>query len=427
MQTAKISQYIYLFFLVLIAVIFFRQVRYAVVLIPLAGFIACLMFFHPARDHYVRITRDLDRERMLAGEEIKVTLTVENLSYDTVDFLEIRDEIPPASRVSSGTNYWVVNLNPLETLDLTYYLTCSERGRYSIGPVQLRSQNLFGTYLYQEEVPEETTFAVVPKLHHLQKSFFNPRRMKMFAGPVRSRDLGHETDFYGLRDYTGDDIRRINWKKSARYEKFLVNEFYMQKTVDLEIILDATHTTTATLDGSISALMTLVDYFAVLRTKVGFWKLGDPVTRINPAYGKRQLLKISDNVINLQPEPIKNPEVFYRRCKVLLRSVPRSSVFIIISPFKFNAVTKFARILSDGGYEVFAIVPISYTKEQLLATGQKYIKNAQIIDLLTKEFMAFDEMAIRKSIPPKVTPMFWDTQTPLRELIFPRAANLPRY
>jgi uncharacterized protein (DUF58 family) len=396
------------------------QIRYAITLIPLVAYIAYLIYFTPRKDHFLRINRDLDRERMLAGEDLKVTITIENLSKEKIELLEVRDTIPPASRVSSGTNYLILSMEPLEKIDLTYYLTCEERGRYTIGPIQVRSKNHFGTHIYQEEIPEETTFTVVPKLIHLQKSYFTPHRLLLRAGSVKSQDLGHESDFYGLREYTGEDIRRINWKKTARYNKLIVNEYFMERAVDLEILLDATHTTTAVLDGSIDALMTLVDYFANLKTKIGFWKLSDTVIRIKPAYGKKQLLKISDNIINLHPEPVKNPEVFYRRCKYLLRSAPRNTVFIIISPFKFDPLIEFARLISTE-YEVYAIIPMSYEKESRLAGSKKHIQNAQVIDLLTKEFLAFDEMIIKSSIPPKVTPMFWDTRTPLKEIIFPRS------
>jgi len=401
-------------------VIFLRQFRYAVVLVPLMLFTMYIMFLHPKKKHYIKVNRNINRSRMLADEELKVTISLENLSNEPVDLLEVQDNIPKACRVSNGTNYWVLGLKPLEKVELSYYLTCSERGLFEIGPINLRSQNYFGTYLYEEEIPEEASFSVLPKLERLQKSYFSPRKLKMLSGSVKSRDLGHETDFYGIREYHSDDIRRINWKKSARYSDLLVNEYYMERAVDLEIMLDATHVSTAILDDSISALMTLTDHFTLLRTKLGFWKLGSPVTRIPPAHGKKQLLKITDQIINLHPEDVKNDEVFFRRCKYILRSVPKTTIFFIISSLKYNPVVEFIKFMSEGNYEVYAIIPVSKKKEIEIASKKAHIMDAQIIDLLTKQLMDFDEINTKKNIPSKVKPLFWDTRTPLRELVFPR-------
>ena len=166
--------------------------------------------------------------------------------------------------------------------------------------------------------------------------------------------------------------------------------------------------------------MTLTDHFTMLRTKLGFWKMGSPVTRIPPAYGKKQLLKITDQIINLHPEFCKNDEIFFRRCKYILRSVPKTTIFFVISSLKYHPVAEFIKFMSEGGYEVYAIIPVSKRKEIDIASKKAHIMNTQAINLLTKQLMDFDDINTRKIIPPKVKPLFWDTRTPLRELIFPR-------
>ena len=66
------------------------------------------------------------------------------------------------------------------------------------------------------------------------------RRTTALPGEVASRSIGAAGSFFGVRlAVPGDSPRRINWRASARTGRECVNEFLLDRTGDLLIVLDA--------------------------------------------------------------------------------------------------------------------------------------------------------------------------------------------
>src|SRR5439155_1671090 len=67
-----------------------------------------------------------------------------------------------------------------------------------------------------------------------------PRRGRAWYGRVASRQIGAGADFWGVREYTaGDEVRRINWKASARLDRLFTNEYEGERSGDVVIVVDA--------------------------------------------------------------------------------------------------------------------------------------------------------------------------------------------
>ncbi len=65
------------------------------------------------------------------------------------------------------------------------------------------------------------------------------RRTTVFPGEVLSRHRGGSGDFFAIRpSVPGDTPRQINWAASARAGRWLANEYLMERTGDLLIVLD---------------------------------------------------------------------------------------------------------------------------------------------------------------------------------------------
>src|SRR5206468_2341164 len=79
---------------------------------------------------------------------------------------------------------------------------------------------------------------VAPAMEDLRRAALQPRRTRPWFGQVASRRIGPGTEFWGVREYVaGDEVRRINWKASARLERLFTNEYEGERSGDGLIVL----------------------------------------------------------------------------------------------------------------------------------------------------------------------------------------------
>ena len=97
-----------------------------------------------------------------------------------------------------------------------YTLQCLHRGHFTLGPVRIRSGDLFGMFTRETRISSEQSLTVYPTILPV---VFSDIPSKDPYGNVRIRRalLDDMTRPIGSRKYNpGDDLRRINWKATAR-------------------------------------------------------------------------------------------------------------------------------------------------------------------------------------------------------------------
>ncbi|HEX5499885.1 MAG TPA: DUF58 domain-containing protein, partial [Thermomicrobiales bacterium] len=115
---------------------------------------------------------------------------------------------------------------------------CVRRGRYRLGPAQLRSGDPLGLF---------PTWAAAPAAHELvvYPAIVAPLDAPPPAGVLPGgsaldrRSLSVTPSVSGVRDYTpSDGFNRISWTASARTGRLMVKEFDLDPTADVWIVLD---------------------------------------------------------------------------------------------------------------------------------------------------------------------------------------------
>lgn len=125
---------------------------------------------------------------------------------------------------------------------VTYARTLHRRGRYVFGAVTARWASPWGLWWRQARHPAlgQDQVRVYPDFTHLRshglKARQDERRM-----PVRARRRpGGESEFQRLRQYVpGDPYRHIDWKATARRQKFVTREFGQESNQNVIFLLDA--------------------------------------------------------------------------------------------------------------------------------------------------------------------------------------------
>ncbi len=346
-----------------------QEVRILALIIPLAVYLALGMLFESGPP-VLRVKRRVDRENAFEGDLVHVHLMVENRG-PPIELLEVHDPYPPELELVEGSNYLVVGLEQHEVREFDYTLRLRTKGRHMIGPVRLRSRDL-STFFVHETVGEEAIpITVSPAREDLRKTMVPVYRTRPWWGQIPSRAPGIGTDFWSIRNYaSGDEMRRINWKASARLDSLLTNEFEGEKSGDFVIILDAREEAAAgtayenAVEMGVRAAVSLAEFLLEGRNRVGLITMRSVLDWVYPDFGRRALHRIVQALVNVKPGGQWRLE---HLPWVLGRFFPTGSHLIIISP-EVDASTRSAILeMRARGFEALVLSPSAIDIEMRLA------------------------------------------------------------
>jgi uncharacterized protein (DUF58 family) len=175
--------------------------------------------------------------RAFHGDEVPVTVTLRNDGRLPVTWVQARESLPVELGVPARQNR-VFSLNPREAHSLSYNLQCRKRGVYALGPLQVRSGDLFGlTPLAGAEAPPDRLI-VYPRVVPLEKLNL-PTRSPLAALSARTPLFEDPARVVGVRDYVpGDSQRRIHWTATASAGRLLVKNYQPAIARETVICLD---------------------------------------------------------------------------------------------------------------------------------------------------------------------------------------------
>jgi uncharacterized protein (DUF58 family) len=216
--------------------------------------------------HRVEYRRRLSRNQVFFGEEIVFEVEITNRKPLPLPWLQVDDELPEMVTLLKGkatsthddrvilSNMFPINM--YHRVTRRFPMRCRQRGVFIFGPTYIRSGDLFGFFRRNMNIDKLDYLLVYPRLVPLEKlgipsqQFFGDIRLKrhLFQDPVLTA---------GVRDYhSGDSLKRIHWKSTARLGKLQTKVYEPTTTVDISIFLDV-RTLRAPLQGSIQQLQEL--------------------------------------------------------------------------------------------------------------------------------------------------------------------------
>ncbi|MGE0877644.1 MAG: DUF58 domain-containing protein [Acidimicrobiia bacterium] len=228
--------------------------------------VLCLLWVRRVKiDMY--ITRDVHPLTIHAGNSARIDLGVRNDASRRTPVLRLRDPV-------AGTRGATLNLAPLPpeaVATAAYRLPTTKRGIIEIGPLSVEVNDPLGLASARTEAAQRVELTVYPKVEPLSP-VPNSGGRDPHAGTDHPNALGRRgEDFYAIRSYVvGDDIRRIHWPTTARFDDLMVRQEEMPWQGRVTVLLDVRRTahTDDSLEEAISAAASLV---------VASWKHGDIV------------------------------------------------------------------------------------------------------------------------------------------------------
>jgi uncharacterized protein (DUF58 family) len=174
-----------------------------------------------------------------------------------------------------------------------------------------------------------------PEIHRLDR--IRLERTTPSPGEMRSRRVGSAGEYFAVRpSVTGDTRRQINWRATARAGKLLANDYLLERTGDLLILLDLRRTGLGLarddrlLNVARAAAFGIADAFLSQKSRVGVGVFTDQLATVPLGTGRLQRFRIRallrDAVLAAEGGP---PERFAISVR---RFFPPGAFTLLISP-----------------------------------------------------------------------------------------------
>ena len=175
--------------------------------------------------------------RFSNGDDNKVTLKITNATLFNAS-MEIIDELP----VQFQKRDWLIKrqFKAGGQKEIAYTLRPTERGEYHFGNILVYIKTVLGLVIRRHIIKAEEMVPVYPSFMQLRKyELLSQTTMQSEHGNKRMRKIGHSMEFEQIKEYiSGDDIRTVNWKATARKSSLMVNNYTDEKSQQVYCIID---------------------------------------------------------------------------------------------------------------------------------------------------------------------------------------------
>lgn len=176
-------------------------------------------------------------ERLSNGDENKISLTLKN-QYPFVAHLSLIEELP--YQFQKRDFFFNQQLQKNEEKSIHYNLKPTERGVYLFGNVNVYASSPLQLATKKYILGEEKELKCYPsflKLREFNIKAFNNATISY--GSKKVRRIGNSLEFEQIKEYvSGDDIRTLNWKSTAKRNQLMVNQYVEEKSQSVYAIID---------------------------------------------------------------------------------------------------------------------------------------------------------------------------------------------
>ncbi|QMU75903.1 DUF58 domain-containing protein [Streptacidiphilus sp. PB12-B1b] len=164
--------------------------------------------------------RRLSPSRTPAGQEARVHLRVDNVSRVPTGLLMLEDRVPYV--LGPRPRFVLDRVEPHGHREVSYRVRSDLRGRYPLGPLQLRLGDAFGMCELTRSFSASDTLTVVPQVQPLPAIRLSGEWTGYGDSHSRAVALAGEDDAVPREYRHGDDLRRIHWRSTAKYGELMV-------------------------------------------------------------------------------------------------------------------------------------------------------------------------------------------------------------
>lgn len=170
--------------------------------------------------------------QVFADESFPLTVTLHNgkrwfPSFSLRVVLEVLD-------LSKNDEFYLHRVSPNSSVKKTVLMKLEQRGRFSLEQPELSTRFPFNFGVKSRRLCSNISFLIFPKL--LQEEKVYELLKTSFGGERKQQRRSEQGEFAGNRQFlSGDSIKYINWKASAKGDTIYVKEFEVSEVKKLSI------------------------------------------------------------------------------------------------------------------------------------------------------------------------------------------------
>jgi uncharacterized protein (DUF58 family) len=302
----------------------------------------------------LRARVELERDRVLEGEDVVVTVTVD--SAVGAERAELLLELPPELKTAAGVNPRAVHVPDDADRELSFPVSCTRWGGFRVGRVFVRTHDVFGVFVHEDVLDERVPLKVFPR-DEAVRNLLRPLETQVYSGNHVAAQRGEGIEFADLRQFVpGDRVRHVNWRASARRRQLWVNEYHPERNADLVVFVDAfaeaRRGERSTLDPAVRAAASIVARYLRQRDRVGFVSFGGFLNWLLPSSGTRQLYRIVDAMLDTQ---IVLSYAWKEVDVIPPRTLPPHALVIALTPLLDDRSTSALLDLRGRGFDLVVV------------------------------------------------------------------------
>jgi len=378
------------------ALVFVAALFFAIALVSLA--------WDARSTHGLVFRRHLSERRAFLGEDLEMTLEVENRKWLPLSWVRVTDivatglsvgEVEQGDAPDRGTSINAFfSLRWREAGQRRYRLHCSERGFFPLGPARVETGDPFGFFSRTwQEKPSEAVI-VYPRILPVT-DFRLPPKEPMGALTAQQPLFEDPGRTIGPRDYrTEDSFRRIHWPATAR--RGTLQSRILEPTTEhnLALFLDVTTlprpyqgNVPEWMERAVTVTASIAAYASEHRWPVGLVSNGtiprsDQAIKLSPGRSPHQLIRIMETLAVVMPIATGPIE------KVLASASPQlpwgATLAVVVSIVSETLLSTLVR-LQRAGRRVALIIASDNTPSYLPPVPILHVVMSEMEDQITLE------------------------------------------
>jgi uncharacterized protein (DUF58 family) len=338
-------------------------------------------------------------EKFSNGDENAVTLKIEN-GYGFPVRLKVIDEIPFQFQVR---DFQVIRKVPAGGQDaFEYFLRPRERGEYYFGKLNIYVSSPLRLVARRFIFGEGQLVPTYPSYQQLRKYDMMAFSNRLFDyGLKKIRRIGHTMEFEQIKEYvSGDDIRTINWKATAKKNQLMVNQFQDERSQSVYMVIDKGRVMKmpfnglSLLDYAINATLVLSNIILKKQDKAGMFAFSRKVeNRVAAERRSSQMQKVLETLYNIKTDFFESD--FGRLYADVKKNITQRSLIILYTNFETLDGLKRQLPYLKGIAKSHMLVVVFFENVELeQLTNQKAANIQEIYDQVIAEKFAFEKRLI---------------------------------
>jgi uncharacterized protein (DUF58 family) len=355
---------------ILLGILIFAAFKQMVPLLASTAFLLVLFSLPRFWSHYAlrglsgKIS--INHDRAFPGEEIELAFELTNKGLP-LPWLETEMELPhrlvtgkrPASSYTWERLRWVTALSRGQTITWKHTVEAKARGDYRLGPLRLRSGDMFGLFPKELVLPHFQSLLVYPRILPINKLNLPLRALLGEKNTPRSiyEDISRVA---GARDYRYDDsFKHIHWKASAAHSKLQTRQYESSTSLSLLLIFDVNSfpQETEEFEYAVSTVASLAYEAEREGFAVGLVTNSEPEIQLPIGSGRNQLMQILEALARITA---KSRVSLYQQMDRLRAIFPMEATLAVVTHTATPTLTGLAHQLDQEGH---ALVLISTEQE----------------------------------------------------------------